>query len=205
MTRDRMIGYFGYGSLVNRKTLRTSYIDVARGELKGFRREWRIRGETPRGPVCSLTATQDEQQAIQGLLVIDKAENLPKVDEREFRYDRISIKMQDLDLDHAVEVEEVYVYLAKPKHRGENDARFPIWQSYADAVMQGYLAEFGQPGLERFVTDTFGWNRHILTDRHAPNYARAVELSERERVLFDALLHSQHDDENGPQTVNDGR
>lgn len=201
MTTDKMIGYFGYGSLVNRKTLRTSYVDAARGELKGFRREWRIRGETPRGPVCSLTATQDGDAAIQGLLVIDRAENLPKVDEREFRYDRVRIKKQDLDMEHDVDVDAVYVYLAKPVHRGENDARFPIWQSYVDAVMQGYLTEFGENGLERFVTDTFGWNRNILTDRHAPNYARAVDLSERERGLFDALLHSQHHDDGGIPAV----
>lgn len=201
MTRDKLIGYFGYGSLVNRKTLRTTYVDVARGELTGFRREWRIRGETPRGPVCSLTATQDEQAVIQGLLVIDRVENLPKVDEREFRYDRVSIPARDLDLEHFVEVEEVYVYLAKPVHRGENDARFPIWQSYVDAVMQGYLTEFGEAGLERFVTDTFGWNRNILTDRDAPNYARAVQLSERERSLFDSLLHSQHHVDADPGAV----
>lgn len=198
MTAEQMIGYFGYGSLVNRKTLRTSYFDAVRGELRGFRREWRIRGQTPHGPVCSLTAARDDRQAIQGLLVIDKEENLPEVDVREARYDRVSLSIQDLDLEQDVDVGAVYVYQAKSMHQGPNDPHYPIWQSYADAVMQGYLIEFGEAGLERFVAHTFGWNRNIRTDRHAPNYARAVQLSEYERCLFDTLLHSQHHDEAAP-------
>ena len=190
---EKLVGYFGYGSLVNRKTLRTSYVDAARAELKGYRREWKIRGETVNGPVCSLTAARDPALSIQGLVVVDRAENLPKVDEREARYDRISISVDDLDLEQDVEVAEFYVYLAKPVHLRPNDGTYRILQSYVDAVMQGYLIEFGRAGLERFVSHTHGWDQNILADRHDPKYARAVELSEAEQQLFDGLLRKKRE------------
>ena len=188
MATDGLIGYFGYGSLVNRKTLRTTYRDAICGELAGFRREWRIRGETPHGPICALTAAHDAGSMIQGMLVIDKAENLSQVDAREARYDRVAISLQTVSLERDVEIDALYVYVAKPIHTGGADPRYPIWQSYVDAVMQGYFAEFGRAGLERFVTETDGWDQEILADRHAPKYPRAVDLSEEERALFDALL-----------------
>lgn len=188
MTTGGLIGYFGYGSLVNRKTLRTTYVDAVRGELKGFRREWNIRGETPHGPVCALTASRDPDMSIQGLLVVDLAENLGQVDEREARYDRMRLSDMDLDLEADIDVSELYVYQAKSTFVGLQDPKFPIWQSYVDAVMQGYMTEFGEAGLQRFVSQTRGWEQAILADRDAPHYPRAVELSVSEQRLFDDLI-----------------
>ena len=191
MTRGDLIGYFGYGSLVNRKTLRTSYVDAVRGELKGFRREWNIRGDTPHGPVCALTARRDPDISIQGLLVVDLAENLGQVDEREARYDRVRLSDVDLDLEADVQVSELYVYQAKSKFTGQQNPKFPIWQSYVDAVMQGYMTEFGEAGLRRFVSHTAGWEQCILEDREAPHYPRAVELLASEEQLFDDLIREK--------------
>ena len=46
-----LIAYFGYGSLVNRATLRTNVVGAGRARLKGWRREWQGRGTRRRG-VC---------------------------------------------------------------------------------------------------------------------------------------------------------
>ncbi|MEM1049331.1 MAG: gamma-glutamylcyclotransferase family protein [Pseudomonadota bacterium] len=184
----RRIGYFGYGSLVNRQTLRTRYVDAVRAELTGFRREWRIRGDTPNGPACALTATPDNASGLQGLLVIDTEENLPEVDQREARYDRVAVPADALTLEQDHAVDALYVYVAKAVHTGAADPRFPIRQSYVDAVMQGYRTEFGDAGLERFVHETYGWDQVVLADRHQPLYPRAVRLSAAEQDLFDSLL-----------------
>ena len=183
-----MIGYFGYGSLVNRDTLRTSYVGAVRAELHGFRREWGVQSKKAPRKVSGLTVTAEKGTSVQGLLVIDFAENLPDVDERERNYDRIRLSDLDLDLEDNPGVSDFYVYLAKPVHRGRGDPDHPILQSYLDAVLQGYRREFGDDGLKRFVTETHGWTQPVLQDRHDPVYARAVDLSEEERVLFDALV-----------------
>lgn len=186
----KRIAYFGYGSLVNRDTLRTDYHDAVRAELKGFRREWRIRSETAVGPVSTLTAAFDDDAAIQGLVVIDRIENLPAVDLREDRYDRVTLTRDHIDLHDVpdIDVEALYVYVAKSEHLGGPDPRYPIWQSYVDAVMQGFLVEFGEDGLRRFVHETHCWDHDITPDRDKPLYPRAVETTAEERHLFDTLL-----------------
>jgi hypothetical protein len=41
--RDEVVGYFGYGSLVNRATLRTEILAAIPARLNGWRRTWRPR------------------------------------------------------------------------------------------------------------------------------------------------------------------
>lgn len=187
MTGD-LVGYFGYGSLVNRHTLRTAYVGAVRAELTGFRREWGLRSQSAERNISGLTVSQDPRSAVQGLVVIDRAANLADVDRREDHYDRVAIEVAALDLDGPCEVSEFYVYSAKPDYRGAGSRDHPILQSYLDAVFQGYRREFGDAGLRRFVTETTGWHATVLRDRAAPIYPRAVELTAGERRLFDELL-----------------
>ncbi len=42
-SNDELIAYFGYGSLVNRKTLPDNIIDAFPVTLKGWRRHWQRR------------------------------------------------------------------------------------------------------------------------------------------------------------------
>ena len=60
--------------------------------------------------------------------------------------------------------------------------------SYIDVVVQGYLAEYGPDGAERFFETTGGWDVPILNDRAAPLYPRHTMLSGSERTFVDAAL-----------------
>ncbi|WP_394689080.1 gamma-glutamylcyclotransferase family protein [Hoeflea sp.] len=202
---NRLVGYFGYGSLVNRATLRPGIVGAHRARLKGWRRTWRPRpdmGPTPGVNLpdglmpALLTAERAADQAIDGLLVIDLADNLGHVDEREFRYHRRDLTLDDLEVSdlslselsgggialHVYEARSEPLPVSGPSH---------ILCSYLDAVMQGFLNEFGTAGLHRFVAETDAFHTPIFEDRHAPVYPRAVSLSREEIEVFDAALTSR--------------
>ena len=200
----RLVGYFGYGSLVNRATWRPDAVAAFPARLKGWRRTWRPRpdmGPTPGVTLPDgltpslLTAHRAPDGAIDGLLVIDLAENLPAVDAREFRYHRRDIGLDDLEF-HAgapglapdLEI-GLHVYEARTEHP-PTQGRSPILRSYLDAVLQGFLNEFGPDGVHRFVAETGAFHMPIHEDRHAPLYPRAVSLSASEIALFEAALSS---------------
>jgi hypothetical protein len=182
------VAYFGYGSLVNRATLRTDIIDIVPARLVGWRRIWRPRPDMPGFPAALLTVRREPDAVCDGVLIIDRAANLAAVDEREARYRRISLGPQELEISQAFEDGiPAYVYEADPElppHR-EPPA---ILQSYLDAVMQGFLAIHGEAGLRRFLAETAGFAEiPIRPDREKPAYSRAVTLSDTERAFFDAL------------------
>lgn len=215
-----LVGYFGYGSLVNRATLRTGIAAAWPARLKGWHRTWRPRpdmGPTagvtlPDGLTPSLLSAHRAPEAnpeagpetgpdsgpdigIDGLLVIDFAENLPVIDAREFRYHRRDISLADLVFAsgltaHAADVApelRLHVYEARVEHPPAQ-GHSPILRSYLDAVMQGFLREFGPAGVHRFVTETGAFHTPIHEDRYAALYPRAVSLSPLEIELFDAAL-----------------
>lgn len=201
-----LVGYFGYGSLVNRATLATGVVAAFPARLRGWRRTWRPRpdmGPTPGvtrpdGLTPSLlTAHRAEDAAIDGLLVIDLAINLPAIDAREFRYHRRDITLAELTFDVGRTERDtglrldpgtrLHVYEARTEHP-ETAGPAPILRSYLDAVMQGFLNEFGEGGVHRFVAETDAFHTPIHEDRQQPLYPRAVTLSPGEMALFDAVL-----------------
>jgi hypothetical protein len=201
-----LVGYFGYGSLVNRATLATGVVAAFPARLNGWRRSWRPRpdmGPTPGVTLpdgltpALLSAHRAEGSAIDGLLVIDLAVNLPVIDAREFRYHRRDITLAELTFD-AVLTEKVagvrldpakrlHIYEARTEHP-ETVGPSPILRSYLDAVMQGFLREFGKEGVHRFVAETDAFHLPIHEDRDRPLYPRAVTLSAAETGLFDLAL-----------------
>lgn len=195
-----LVGYFGYGSLVNRATLTTGHVEAHRARLKGWRRTWRPRPDMGATPGVTLpdglapsllTAHRAEGASIDGLLVIDFAVNLAGVDTREFRYHRRDIALADLeftDPGHGLGAGiTLHVYEARVEHPAA-DGPAPILRSYLDAVMQGFLREFGPDGLHRFVLETDAFHTPIHEDRAQPLYPRAVSLSPEEVELFDVVL-----------------
>ena len=132
-----------------------------------------------------------------GLLVIDLAVNLPVIDAREFRYHRRDITLAELTFDAARTERDtglrldpgtrLHVYEARTEHP-ETIGPSPILRSYLDAVMQGFLNEFGEGGVHRFVAETDAFHMPIHEDRHRPIYPRAVTLSAAEAELFDLAL-----------------
>ncbi len=186
-----LVAYFGYGSLVNRATLRTDYVSAMPARLKGWRRLWRPRPDMPGFPAALLTVEADATAICDGLLIFERRENLAAVDQREARYDRVPVSREALDTKSDLPDDfEGYVYVAQrelPPHPQPP----MILQSYLDAVMQGFLVEHGEAGLRRFVTETGEFHIPVQRDRDDPIYPRSVVLSEEERSLFDALLAEQ--------------
>ena len=183
-----LVAYFGYGSLVNRATLRTDIVDILPARLLGWRRIWRPRPDMPGFPAALLTVRREAGVVCDGVLIVDCAENLAAVDAREARYRRVRLEPREVDIAPALEGGiPAYVYEADPDLPPHREPPL-ILQSYLDAVMQGFLSVHGEEGLRRFLAETAGFaETPIRPDREAPAYPRAVTLSDAERTLFDAL------------------
>ena len=184
----KLVAYFGYGSLVNRQTLRTNIVHAMPAKLHGWRRLWRASPSESELPTALLSVCRDESASVDGLLVFDYLENLPAVDLREQNYDRRNVLPEDIETATPFpEGVPIFVYEA---HEYVPVRREPpmILQSYLDAVMQGFLVEHGEKGLRHFVLKTEYFNTPIYRDRPSPTYPRAVKLSDKEIDMFDRLL-----------------
>ena len=194
--QEPIVGYFGYGSLVNEDTLRTKYIASIPATLLNWQRMWDI----PIGKnfddldISLLTSRPVEKSITTGVIVFDRASNLPQVDERETNYDRHKLNLDGLN--SPVDLSNIpcdfYVYEAQ-KNPALPDPRPPILQSYLDAVLQGFLRIYGNKGVEDFVNDTANFHTPILQDRDTPKYPRSVQLKPEERDLIDYILTSRSD------------
>ncbi|MFN4173258.1 MAG: gamma-glutamylcyclotransferase family protein [Pseudorhodobacter sp.] len=171
--------FFGYGSLVNRAT--HDYPAARPARLSGWRRVW---VHTQARDLAFLSVRPDAGCTIAGLVAEVPGQDWTALDAREFAYARHSVTA--LPLTGPTLPVQVY---AVP----EADARapvpaHPILLSYLDAVVQGFLREFGAQGVAEFFATTTGWTAPILDDRAAPRYPRAQPLSATERAMVDAAL-----------------
>ena len=179
----RVVAYFGYGSLVNKATLRTKFLAIRRAEVTGWRRFWLPRP----GGVALLSVRPEPGHPTQGVVVYDHTDNLAAVDEREAGYRRRDVAGPTIEGAPA-DAATVHIYEAIHPEVDAADTGALILQSYLDAVLQGFLSLYGRDGVERFVAETEGFETEIVADRHAPRYPRSVTLSEGEAALFDALV-----------------
>jgi len=167
--------FFGYGSLVNRRT--HDYPNIRRERITGWARAWRHTGLRD---VAFLTAVRDQNAQIDGLSADVPNADWATLDQREFAYDRVPL--EGLDNTAIYEVPE-------GKHAPASQAH-PILMSYLDVVVQGYLDEFGNAGAALFFATTHGWDAPILNDRLAPIYPRHQVLSKWETAFVDDALHT---------------
>ncbi len=182
-----LVGYFGFGSLVNKHTLRTSYVDIIPASLKGYSRHWQARSNTFDNHVSLLSIHPDSSCEIKGMIVFDTLDNLPLVDEREQGYSRHKLTHDEVNVASSVDLpDNLYVYIADEIKDAKDDGA--LLQSYLDAVMQGFLNEYGDEGVSHFIDTTKGFERNIFLDRDAPLYPRDVKLSSKEASLFDAEI-----------------
>ena len=172
-----MAFFFGYGSLVNRRT--HAYAPVFNASLTGWRRAWRA---TDARPAAFLTVVRDPSATIQGLIAPVPGADWAALDAREAAYDRHDATDQ---VTHAAQVGSIAVYAISPDRMVAGGASHPILLSYLDVVIQGFLAEHGSDGPEEFFATTTGWDTPVLNDRAAPIYPRAQPLSASERALVD--------------------
>ncbi len=171
--------FFGYGSLVNRRT--HDYPDAHLARAKGWRRAWR---RSPDRKICYLTAVPAADDYVEGLIAGVPGGDWAALDHRERAYQRHDASHHvshgaGRDLDVAIYA------IAEDQHHPPTEDN-PVLLSYIDVVVQGYLREFGHDGVQHFFETTEGWHAPVLDDRAAPVYSRHQKLSEEERHLVDA-------------------
>jgi hypothetical protein len=170
--------FFGYGSLVNRAT--HAYPGGQPARLDGWRRVW---VHVAARPLAYLSVEPAPGLSIDGLVAEVPGGDWAALDLREHAY-----------LRHAVEAETgagrlpAQVYAVPRAEALAPGLRNPVLLSYVDAVVQGFLREWGEEGARRFFATTAGWEAPILNDRADPRYPRAQRLSASEIALVDAGL-----------------
>lgn len=174
---------FGYGSLVNRDT--HGYQVCYPAVVRGWSRVWSHWVNSPMGEVTSLTVRPDPAGEVRGLIMATPAETHAALDARERGYDRHQVAAGEID--HGGPT-GVTVELYQSRRQQPGSAAAPILLSYVDAVMAGFLREYGWDGVAEFVATTSGWEAPILKDRADPRYPRAVAVSADVRDRFDAML-----------------
>lgn len=173
--------FFGYGSLVNRRT--HVYERAHPAEAHGWRRLWR---HTAGRDIAILTAVPAAPtDSIQGLIAAVPGGDWAALDQREEAYDRLPATgaiRHDSDAGH------IAIYSIPETKHPPAPAPCAILLSYLDVVVQGYLDVFGQEGVARFFETTDGWDAPVLDDRDAPMYPRAQKLDAEEMRLVDRWL-----------------
>jgi hypothetical protein len=170
------VAYFGYGSLVNELTwLQSERFHAERYpvEIANWTREWRHCVDTPRGPMCVLTAVEQPGSRIHGILIRCDAADLAQIDAREDGYDRVELKRGDVLSPVDDLPEKLYIYRSRSPHCRPGGADFPIWFSYVEAVLHGFLNVFKSEGVDAFIRTTGGWAAPLLDDRGDPRYRRS--------------------------------
>jgi hypothetical protein len=173
--------FFGYGSLVNRKTHDFTPLHAAR--ITGWRRSWQ---RAPNRPAAFLSVIADAASDIEGVIAPVPNDDWLALDAREHSYARLAVTDA---VSHAADnVRDISIYAIPPDSAAPPDADHPILLSYVDAVLQGYMREYGHAGAERFVASTEGWNTPVRNDREDPVYPRAQRLSKEEQDFVDDML-----------------
>jgi hypothetical protein len=172
------VAYFGYGSLVNELTWLQSerrHPERYPVEVQNWTREWGHCVDAAHGPGCVLTAVERAGSRIQGILICCDAADLAQIDAREDGYDRVELQRQDVLSSVSNLPEKLYIYKSKSPHYRPGGADYPIWYSYAEAVLHGFLSVFKTEGVDAFIRSTSGWTVPVIDDRDNPQYRRSPQ------------------------------
>ena len=131
-----LVGYFGYGSLVNRETLSTRFVAAYPARLAGWRRHWQSRGldRSSSGEIALLSVHQESASQLDGMLIIDRADHLEEVDRREARYDRHRVKVEHLEFGTGIPdsalPDSIYVYVGKQMRQQDQRGSFMSFKEF---------------------------------------------------------------------------
>lgn len=144
---------------------------------------WR---QTTYAPRPILTVEPCESITIDGLIAHVPDDNWEELDQREHAYDRVQVN-------HAVRHNvstpaDIATYTVPVGKHPKSEELKPIYLSYLDVVIQGYLLEFGESGVRAFFDTTVGWEAPIKDDRSDPIYPRHQMLTPDETRLVDDEL-----------------
>lgn len=173
--------FFGYGSLVNRNT--HSFTPIHASQIVGWRRIWQ---RAPNRPAAFLSVIADAGSMIDGVIAPVPNDDWIALDAREFSYARLAVT--DAVRHTASDVRDISIYAIPPEHAAPANRNHPILLSYVDAVLQGYLREFGEAGAKRFCETTENWDVPVRNDRADPIYPRAQRLTSEEQTFVDDML-----------------
>ncbi len=192
---EACFAYFGYGSLVNRNTLPPDIITAIPTTLMRWRRHWQPRpnadGEADElKDIALLSVHRDDNYQIEGLLIVDRLKNLENLNKREKNYRAVSLGLEDFRFEPGLNFtppqKSICIYVAHAAQgRGDNCS---ILQSYLDVVLEGYLREFGEQGIRRFLESTDNFHSPLYYDRQKPVYARHQKIASSHTRLFDKIL-----------------
>ena len=177
---------FGYGSLVNSSTHPRNAQATGPVFLGGWRRLWAHHLETANGSMCVLTIEPSTGAAVVGVLLDCDQSALRELDLREQGYERRALEVAYSESPSQRMACITYVSMAARGQPASREA--PIWRSYLDCVLSGFLTLGGVAALEEFIKTTGGWDGPILDDRVAPRYSRHVKLSALEAGEIDESL-----------------
>lgn len=173
--------FFGYGSLVNRKT--HTFTDMSPATLTGWRRVWR---QTTYAPRPILTIEPCAGVTVSGVIAHVPNDDWSTLDAREHAYDRVALGS---GLSHASTAPSMVATYSIPTEKFPQPTKpRPIHLSYLDVVIQGYLTEFDEATAMQFFATTVGWDAPIKDDRHNPAYPRHQSLTKGERAFVDKAL-----------------
>ena len=172
--------FFGYGSLVNRRT--HVYDEAHPAEISGWRRTWRHIEALDH---AFLTVTPAPGARIDGLIAAVPGADWEALDKREAFYERVHAEDVAHPLPHPPAIQ---IYHSPVELNAPAQALKPVLLSYLDVVVQGFQTEFGAAGVARFFETTDGWEAPVLDDRAAPIYPRHQVLAAQERALVDGFL-----------------
>jgi hypothetical protein len=122
-----------------------------------------------------LTAVERAGSRIQGILIRCHTADLAQVDAREAGYDRVELPHRDVLTSIGDLPEKLYIYKSKSSHYRPGGVDYPIWFSYAEAVLHGFLSVFKAEGVDRFIESTGGWTVPVIDDRDNPQYRRSLK------------------------------
>ncbi len=195
-TSLKYVWIFGYGSLVNRKTLHDHKDDFHIFRLSGWQRCWSHCVTTTKfGNICALTVRAVPGQEVMGALIQWDRNNLSQLDAREQEYRRVKIAIPESlrgELGFTDLNAEAYTYATDPPVLRSGDQQYPIWRSYLECVLAGFLDVGGRAAVTDFINTTAGWDTPILDDRKAPKYERFSTLPSKIQQAIDELIQ-QHD------------
>jgi len=186
------VAYFGYGSLVNEFTWPRPY-QKEPGKIQNWRREWKHCVDASFGRICALTVSHASNSRIQGVFIRCAYSELKEVDDREIGYERVELPFGDVVAATNPLPPRLFLYQSTSECYRAGNRDYPIWLSYIEVVMDGYLQMFGETGLDQFISDTAGWAAPILDDREFPKYPRARQLPIERRRLFEQRLSALGD------------
>ncbi|MFQ5439505.1 MAG: gamma-glutamylcyclotransferase family protein, partial [Paracoccaceae bacterium] len=125
--------FFGYGSLVNRKT--HDYPHARPARVSGWRRVWR---HTRLRNLAYLSVLPAPGVEIDGLIAGVPNGDWEALDKRERAYARLALDGDDIEHDHPGEI-RVQMYRTRPSVDAPPSVFHPVLLSYIDTVVSGYL------------------------------------------------------------------